>query len=409
MSSEGLTEQRDKRALIIHAEGNLFNNPTLKCVADMMLAHGYEIDFRYRRSEAPMPEVEGLNYLPFGARLWRLKTILFNRIAIFPLAVCSVLLEKLFLYRKYDLIIAVDRLGLIEAAALSMLTDTPYIFLSFEIMFAAETSDRVKHIERTASRNVALWIVQDEERAACLQVENKLDPQKRMLVPLASLDLGTKGVARLRDNLGIPMESRVAILMGSIDDWTMAKEVILSALSWPAGWALIIHDRYGLTEQRLSGLMEQLKPALGHSIFISNAASDAVDDMSNILAGVDVGLAFYKPVYIGPYFGKNLVHLGLASGKISTCLRYGVPVITNEIGLYAQKVRDFQLGAVVETPDQIGQCLSVFKAETYGHNAQAFFSSQLDFRLYGEVLWARMEAARTKKSSAHAERSSSTN
>jgi hypothetical protein len=228
-----------------------------------------------------------------------------------------------------------------------------------------------------------------------LQTENELDPQKLMLVPLASLGAGTPAHRRLRDDLGIPKNKRVAILMGSIADWAMAKEVILSALAWPDDWALIIHDRYGMTGQRLSGLIKQLEPALGRSIFISHAASDAVDDMSCILAGVDAGLAFYKPVYIGPYLGKNLEHLGLASGKISTYLRYGVPVVTNEIGLYAQKIRIFQLGYVVATPEQIGQCLSAFKSETYGRNAQVFFSRELDFGLYAETLWARMEVART--------------
>ena len=386
---------RDKRALIIHADGNLFNNPTLKCVADMMLARGYEIDFRYPLSEAPMPEVEGLSYLPFGAKLWRLKTILFNKLAFYPLAVLSVLLEKIFIYRNYDLIVAVDRLGLIEASALSTLTGTPYILISFEIMFASETSKRVKRIERKASKNLALWVIQDEERAACLQAENALDPQKLMLLPLASIGTGTQAVQRLRDDLGIPKDKKTAILMGSIADWAMAKELILSALAWPDDWVLIIHDRYGLTRQRLSGLMERIGPALERSIFISNAASDAVDDMSHILAGIDVGLAFYKPVYIGPYLGKNLVHLGLASGKISTCLRYGVPVITNEIGLYAKKVRKFKLGQVVASPAQIAQCLSEFESAECGHNARAFFSREIDFGLFAETLWTRMEGART--------------
>ena len=403
MSIEVNKGRRDKRALIIHADGNLFNNPTLKCVADMMLARGYEIDFRYPRSEAPMPEVDGLRYLPFGAKLWRLKTILFNKLAFYPLAVLSVLLEKIFLYRAYDLIIAVDRLGLIEASALSTLTGTPYILISFEIMFASETSERVKRIERKASQSLALWVIQDEERAACLQAENELDPQKLMLLPLASLGIGVQAVPRLRDDLGVPKGKKTAILMGSIADWAMAKELILSALTWPDDWVLIIHDRYGLTRQRLAGLMNQIDPALGRSIFISNAASDAVDDMSHILAGIDAGLAFYKPVYIGPYLGKNLVHLGLASGKISTCLRYGVPVITNEIGLYAQKVRSFQLGDVVTSPEQIAQCLPVFDPVEYGHNARVFFSSELDFGLYAEALWARMEGARTGRGQAPAD------
>lgn len=394
MSSGGGQRQRDKRALIIHSDGNLFNNPTLKCVVDIMLARGYEIDFRYPRTDAPMPTVEGLNYLPFGTRLWRLKNILYNKFAIYTLAFCAVFLEKLFLYRRYDLIIAVDRLGLIEAAVLNALTNTPYALISFEIMFASETSARVKRIERKASERLSLWVIQDEERATCLREENGLDPNKGLLVPLASLGPGTQTAPRMRDKIGIPHDKKVAILMGSISEWAMAQEIILSAQKWPEDWVLVVHDRYGLTETRVSSLLQSLSAVIGHQVFLSNQASDAVDDMSHILAGIDVGLAFYKPIYVGPYLGKNLEYLGLASGKISTCLRYGVPVITNEIGLYAKKVREHKLGAVVEAPAQIAACLQTFKPVACGKNAKDYFSRELDFGIYAEAVWTRMEQAR---------------
>lgn len=397
MSSAASKSRRDKLALIIHADGNLFNNPTLKCVTDMMLARGYEIDFRYPRTDAPMPAVEGLNYLPFGARLWRLKNILYNKVALYPLAFCAVLLEKIFLYRRYVLIIAVDRLGLIEASVLNALTKTPYILISFEIMFASETSARVKRIERRACQSLSLWVIQDEERAACLREENALDPNKGLIVPLASLGAGARTAQRLRDKLGISHDKKVAILMGSISEWAMAQEVILSALEWPDDWVLIVHDRYGLTEERVSGLRRSISAAIGQKIFISNEASDAVDDMSHILSGIDVGLAFYKPIYLGPYLGKNLEHLGLASGKISTCLRYGVPVITNEIGLYAQKVREHRLGAVVSAPAQIAKCLPTFDSVACGRNAKEYFSRELDFGIYAEAVWTRMECARRQE------------
>lgn len=395
MTSGFQSVPRDKRVLIIHADGNLFNNPTLKCVADMMLARGYEIDFRYPRSEAPMPAVDGLRYLPFGARLWRWKTIVYNRLAFYPLVLLMVLIEKLVLYRRYDLIVAVDRLGLIEAAALHALTGTPYILMSFEIMFASETSARVKRLERVASRNVAFWTVQDEERAACLERENGLDPDRLMLLPLASRGPGKPAAARLRDALKIPPDKKVAMIMGSIADWTMAGELIESALEWPDDWVLIVHDRYGMTDRRLAPMLGRIAPAIGHRIFVSDAASDAVDDMGCILTGIDVGLAFYKAVYIGPYLGKNLEHLGLASGKISTFLRHGVPVMTNEIGLYAQKIRDCGLGAVVGSAGEIGRALSSFRSETCRDNAVAFFARELDFTRYEAPLWQRMERART--------------
>jgi hypothetical protein len=388
--------RRDKRALIIHADGNPFNNPTLKCVIDMMLARGYEIDFRYPRSDAPMPVVAGFRPLASGPRMWRLKSILLNKIALYPLVFCWMLVENIFLYRRYDLIVAVDREGLIEAAALSALTNKPYILFSFEIMFASETSKRVKRIEKIASKNLALWVIQDEERAACLCEENALDPEKCMLVPLASRGLGAQASLRLRDELSIPQHKKVAILMGSLTSWAMAEEVILSALNWPDDWVLIIHERYGLTRQRLTKCMKKIEHVIGARFYISSASPIEVDDMSYVLAGVDVGLAFYKPVYGNPYLGKNLTYLGLASGKISTCLRYGVPIITNEIGLYAEKVRTHRLGDVVDTPAGIGAALSRFRVEEYTLNATTYFLRELDFNLYSEDLWEKMsQASRT--------------
>ena len=44
-----------KRVLIIHTDGNSFNNPSLKCIIDLLLEKGCEIDLRYPKSDAPMP------------------------------------------------------------------------------------------------------------------------------------------------------------------------------------------------------------------------------------------------------------------------------------------------------------------------------------------------------------------
>ena len=121
-----------------------------------------------------------------------------------------------------------------------------------------------------------------------------------------------------------------------------------------------------------------------------------VDDMGNILAGVSVGLAFYKPEYgrnyYGHYIGKNLEYLGLASGKISTYLRYGVPVIINEVGLYAEEARHFRFGCVVERPEQIKDRLDEISHEGYQQNAIDYFVKKLDFNIYRDKIWSHFEA-----------------
>lgn len=386
-----------KRVLIIHTDGNLFNNPTLKCIIDLLLEKGCEIDLRYPKSDAPMPACyEGIRFLPFGARLRLWKFRVFDRYCFRPIMFLFVLAEMLIYYKKYDLIIGVDRQGLIEASILNKITNTPYVFISFEIMFEDETSARYKSPEREASKNVAAWIVQDEVRAGQLQRENLLDPAKKILLPLASAGVGEAKVDRIRDRLGIPKDKKVAIVIGSLDKWAMASQILKCVADWPEEWVLVVHARYGRTRELLAGELAAFADLLDRKIFISEAATEMVDDMGSILAGVSVGLAFYKPeygrYYYGHYTGKNLEHLGLSSGKISTYLRYGVPVIINEVGLYAEEVRQFRFGCVVERPEQIKDCLDEISHEEYRHNAADYFVKKLDFNIYRDKIWSRFAA-----------------
>jgi hypothetical protein len=385
-----------KRVLIIHAEGNTFNIPSLKCIIDLLLAKGCEIDLCYSKSAAPMPEYEGIRFMPYGAWIRRWKTLVIDRFCIRPLVFLTVLAQKLAYYKKYDLIIGVDRKGLIEASILSKITKTPYVFISFEIMFEEETSVRYKSLEREASRNVATWLIQDEERAGQLQRENLLNPATKILLPLASAGAGMAGVSRLRDTLGIPGEKKVAIVIGSITNWAMSTQIMKSVTAWPDDWVLVVHARYGNTRELLAEELSAFAGLLGSRIFLSDASTDMVDDMGGILAGVSAGLAFYKPEFkrrsYRHFIGKNLEYLGLSSGKISTYLRYGVPVIINEVGLYAERTRQFRFGCVVERPEQIKDCLDEISHAEYRKNAKNYFATKLDFNVYRDQIWSRMEA-----------------
>lgn len=389
-----------KRVLIIHTDGNSFNNPSLKCIIDLLLEKGCEIDLRYPKTVAPMPCYEGVRFLPFGVRLRRWKYRVFDQHCSRPLVFLSVLVEKFIYYKKYDLIIGVDRQGLIEASVLNKITKTPYVYISFEISFEDETSARYKSLEKEASKNVAAWLVQDEVRAGQLQRENLLNPVNKILLPLASAGVGVAKVDRLRDSLGIPHDKKVAIVIGSLSKWTMSSQIIKCVADWPEDWVLVVHDRYGRTRELLAGELAAFASLLDRKIFISDAAAEMVDDMGGILAGISAGLAFYKPEYGGgAFYGKNLEHLGLASGKISTYLRYGVPVVINEVGLYAEQARQFRFGCVVERPEQIKDCLDEISHEEYQHNAKDYFIKKLDFNIYRDRIWSCFEALISNKRS----------
>lgn len=385
--------QNLKNVLLIHTDGNTFNNPTLKCVVDLLLEKKVEVTIRYPKTIAPMPKNAGLKLLPFSILYRKIKNVIFNIICWEWLSRFSVWLEHITIYKNYDLIIGVDRRGLIEAYHLHHITHVPFVFFSFEIMFSCETSLRYKIAEILASKYVKHWFVQDELRAKHLEIENGLNPATKTLIPLASSGRPGHPSRRLRDYLGIPPEKKVAITMGSISNWSMTPEIISTIDSWPDDWVLIIHDRYGRTELELEKLGCNLSNTLNKKIFISHQASDLVDEMSDVLAGVYVGLAFYKPIFTSPYTGNNLKFLGISSGKISTFLRHGVPIILNEIGTYSDLAKTHDFGLVIHDLESIGTHLNQLAYPEKRQQAQEFYLKYLNFELYRDIIWNKLQNA----------------
>lgn len=381
-----------KKILIIHPEGNTFNNPTLKCIVDLLREKNIEIYIKYSQSLAPMPMLNGIKLFPYTGRHKKIKNIIFDKIAIQWLIELYVRLTVPENLSGFEFILGVDRQGLIEAAALSRIYGLRCVFISFEIMFEAETGLRYKNIERKASRQIKYWFVQDEIRKQCLIEENNLPEKDSVLVPLASAGKGVFDKKRLRDELAIPIGKKVAILIGSIANWSMAKEIIESVSGWSEDWVLIIHNRYGDTKKAILGLNLN-KSLLLNKIFISDYASDMVDDMGYILNGISAGFAFYKPDYNGPYTGKNLENMGFSSGKISTYLRYGVPVIMNEIGLYSELAKAKKFGFVINGSDEIPKVLEIIglKEDQYRKQAINYFMENLDFNNYKDLVFRSLD------------------
>lgn len=383
-----------ERVLLIHTDGNTFNNPTLKCVVDLLLEKGAAITIRYPASTAPMPQIPRVTYLPFG-RFYRFaKSLVFNRFCSGWMSWLSVWFERIRLYDKFDLVIGVDRQGLIEAGILFRMTGTPFVFFSFEIMFESETSVRFKSLERSAARFTRRWFVQDDLRAGHLERENHLDPETRSILPLASAGPGICSAERLRDRLGVPLEKNVAIAMGSLADWTMTREIISNVATWPDDWVLVIHERYGQTTNMLEALGISPAAIPQGKVYLSSDAAEMVDDLGSVLAGVSAGLALYRPDCGNIYTGKNLEYLGLASGKISTFMRFGVPPIMNEIGLYSDLARENGFGLVAKDPADIASLLPRLVQSSWRENARRFYDEQLDFTIYRDMVWEKLLDAR---------------
>lgn len=380
---------------MIHTDGNTFNNPTLSALVEALTKKGFELVIRYQKSPAPMTPRALVELRPWGKWTQRIKNYVYNRACSPVLTKIISDMEALLLGNNFDIVLAVDRIGLIEAAAHRRLFRTPFVLFSFEIMFESETSKRYKMLEREGAKGISHAFVQDEIRQGCLAKENCIDVGLITCVPLASKGLGQPAHPRLRDQLGIPPSKHVAIMIGSLSKWTMAAELIASVRDWPDDWCLVVHERYGRAwelKKKFSsefGLLEK-------RVYWTNDAVESFDDLGKILAGVDAGLAFYRPDFLNPYAGKNLVWIGLSAGKISTYLRFGVPVIMNDIGLFSDYGRKHGFALIADSEYEIGGLLPMISAEHH-ENAIKFFSNHLDFAKYEKTVINIINSASLEK------------
>ena len=364
----------------------------MKCLIDLVEAKGGNVILSYRSTGRLIPKSNKATLYPYGKILDIFKRLAYDVLKYdficFILAYFTVYTIK----KDIDVIIGVDRYGLIDAYFISKILHKPYVFISFEILYEEETSLKFKSLEKKAGSDVSLWIVQDDLRADDVASENNLDLSKKLLIPLASHGLPITSINRLRDDLKIPVEKKVAIVIGSISKFSMVEKIIQNLQYWSDEWVLIVHERYGDTKEMLSGISSMVESLTSEGkLYISNKASDSVDEMGFILNGVDLGLAFYMEDGETIYTGKNIRNIGYSSGKISTYFRYGVPVITNISGKYSAEILNKKCGILVDNPSKISSHLYLVSKFDRGKYAQSFYSDYLDFQKFENILWSSLK------------------
>ncbi len=352
-----------KKILLLHPEGNINNNPNLTGVVELLCESGCSVDIYSHKSRgfyqsSPCPGAALYLENPEDIR---------ELIALTVAKFCT----------PCDLVLGVDQEGIIEASRIAGMQQVPFGLISYEIFFADEADGGRKQEEALACRDAAFAVVQDETRGRLLSQENRIPPERMIYMPVA----GRGSVPRVKSDylhkkFDIPDGMKIAIYTGSIAEWSMLDALIDSTGSWPADWALVIHSRFGLNAL-YGGFAEKIRG--GKNIYFSSEPSDTVSGLSRLLQGADAGIAFYEPRFRSKYDGKNLQHIGLASGKIATYLQHGLPIITNDIEPWRQYVPLYRLGGVVRQMQELPGCLAALETGAgLTPGCTEFFSQRLD-------------------------------
>jgi hypothetical protein len=357
----------NKKILIIHPDGNVNNNPHLFSLVSSLSTDGFLIDILspkkpYISQESPC---DGANM--YIADLSH-DDFIESAQDVFDIS-----------DRKYDLIIGIDQ-GIRAAAKYSIQFKISYALVSYEILFSDEIGKELKQKEIVACKNISFAVCQDQVRSFLLAEENHLDINKIYQMPLSDVSKGPYPRSNyLREKLKIEGDKKIVLYFGSLGSWCMTEELISSVEQWPEHWVLVIHNRHGLTDQ----VKRYKKNSRNKRIYFSEEVFDRTDQLENMLTSADAGVAFYKPVFNHRNTGKNVFFIGLSSGKISTYLKYGIPIIVNEIGEMSEYVKEYKLGLVVKDPDEINPAVfDTLNIQTIRTNCSNFFSNKLDFSLY---------------------------
>lgn len=383
-----------KKILIIHPEGNIYNNPNLYEILKL-LSQSYSINILIPKLEINKTCMSFKPYtIEYNQLFTKLKHKITNRFFYTLLTYCF---EKLYIKKKYDLIIGVDRWGILDAYFLSKRSQIPYAHISYEIFFSKEVSTRFKNLEIEASQNVKFSVVQDPIRGKKLHEENGIDLNKMIYIPVASSFYKSyiKNYSLYKE-LNIPLDSKILIFVGSISEWSCIDEVLKDVDLLPHEWVIVFHDRYGDAEKKIELLVAENRISYDakNKIYFSHKTIHTNEEMYLLLHSADIGLALYCPDYKNMYTGDNLKFIGLASGKISTYLQNGLPIITFTDSIYGSFIKTNDLGIVINTISQLWEFLRIFEPDDMRNKkCLEFFKRKISFENYASPFLKQIEYA----------------
>lgn len=273
-------------------------------------------------------------------------------------------LERFCEQEQVSLVIAIDPVGLIVGGRVKkQLPHLKLHYLSFELFFSDELASfpyyqKIKQKEVYYSRFIDCLLIQDEERRDLLLTENKISLSNinSFLVPVSPAASGIDPASgpEWRKKLGIADNQLVLIHSGSLEKWSGGNyvlEILRGGL--PANVLLLIHSREKLhVSNPVHRKLLDFK-AKGYPVLIHETVFEKYTDYLDFLQVADLALALYQADGNSPYTGKNIAHIGLASGKFACYMSRGIPTIVTRSNSYEKLLRQYDFGFLVANTSDI--------------------------------------------------------
>lgn len=384
--------------MIIHPEGNLCNNPNLRGLVEILCQHGYQVDiFSQKHDFNQISPFRGCSIYAIDCHGKSQDTVLLHDTVENPVEHYANLVN--YHLKKYDLVIGIDR-GIIEASIIAKIQSAVLGLISYEIYFAHETPPGFKEAEIEACRNISFAVCQDKVRATLLSSENLIPLEDIIFMPVSGRTVGTfERQWHIHEALELPRDTKIALYMGEISGAWAGSWSIIESMAQAKDWALVLHHRYNA--HRIHQLYSRIAENNITNVFLSPFFTLPAEDLHRLVCSADLGIAVYLPVSGEMLADDNLRYVGMASGKISTYMKFGLPVLMNEIGEMSHYVRNYSLGAVEEHIERFGarmQKLERTQLDFMGDNCLQFYQSHLSLDTTIQPLLCKLDELLNKTS-----------
>ena len=152
----------------------------------------------------------------------------------------------------------------------------------------------------------------------------------------------------------------------------------------PDDWVIVAHSRYKYTAK----VQDE---NIGKRLFISfDKPIENIDEMGILLSDCNAGFCTYEPSDNSIYTGDNIRYIGLSSGKTTTFLQYGIPVVIENMNIWDELVERYGFGFELKELTDLSRLNELIDGDK-SELAIRFFEDHLDAAKFFPTIWEVVE------------------
>lgn len=152
------------------------------------------------------------------------------------------------------------------------------------------------------------------------------------------------------------------------------------------GWVIVVHSRYKY-DGKLPDNFNAAKIYFSMDTPIEN-----IDDMGILLSGADAGFCSYKASFDSPFTGDNITYIGMSSGKTTTFLQYGIPVVVDNMNMWDEIVVEKNIGLVLKSQHDLKN-LDLLSNQVLVDNCFTYFDNHIDIKNFTPQIFEKLMAS----------------